>query len=62
MSVATYRRMILASLAMVLIATAGWSDPIMERIAGEAPDGTIEIEGVAAGPFRPEWWEADTLN
>ncbi len=62
MSMATCRRMILASLAMVLIATAGWSDPIMERIAGEAPDGTIEIEGVAAGPFRPEWWDADTLN
>ena len=48
---------------LTLALSSGGSDgAALERVDGEAPEGTIEIEGVGAGPFRPEWWEAGTLN
>src|SRR3954469_21988439 len=31
-------------------------------IAGQVPGGTIEIQGVSAGPFNPLSWQLDTLN
>ncbi len=34
----------------------------IEPVAGVAPEGFIQITGVAAGEFQPQWWEAGTLN
>ncbi len=39
-----------------------FGQPAMGRTDGEAPTGTVRIDGVAAGRFRPEWWQAGTLN
>lgn len=36
--------------------------PTLVSIDEQAPAGTVEIQGVGAGAFRPEWWEAETLN
>lgn len=32
------------------------------RVAGSAPDGTIEVRGVAAGAFEPAMWEKGQLH
>lgn len=31
-------------------------------VVGQVPAGTIEIQGVSAGPFNPPSWQQDTLN
>lgn len=36
--------------------------PAMGRTDGEVPTGTVRSDGVAAAQFRPEWWQAGTLN
>jgi hypothetical protein len=51
-----------AVLGVVLAAGMAAAAPVLERLPGEASAGTIEITGVAASDFRPEWWEAGTLN
>jgi hypothetical protein len=48
--------------AILLVARAGWAAPVLQPIDGEAPAGTVEIQGVSAGPFQPDWWQAGTLN
>jgi len=49
-------------LAALSITCAAWGEAVMEPIEGTAPAGTVEVQGVAAGEFRPEWWQAETLN
>lgn len=34
----------------------------LQSIAGQVPAGTVEIQGVSAGPFNPPSWQQDTLN
>jgi hypothetical protein len=34
----------------------------LQSIAGQVPAGTVEIQGVSAGPFNPLSWQEDTLN
>jgi Putative Ig domain len=36
--------------------------PQLQSIAGQVPAGTVEIQGVSAGPFNPPSWQQDTLN
>lgn len=54
---------ILIILAVALLATpllAGDNLIRLEKIPGQAELGTVEIHGVAAGPFDPALWEAAT--
>jgi Putative Ig domain len=34
----------------------------LQTVSGQIPPGTIEIQGVGAGPFNPLSWQQDTLN
>jgi len=34
----------------------------LQSVPGSVPAGTVEIQGVGAGPFNPPWWQQDTLN
>jgi hypothetical protein len=34
----------------------------LQSLPGSVPAGTVEIQGVSAGPFNPPWWQQDTLN
>jgi len=34
----------------------------LQPITGQAPAGTVEIQGVSAGPFNPGYWQENTLN
>jgi len=34
----------------------------LQEIQGPVPAGTIEIQGVGAGIFNPDYWQRDTLN
>ena len=38
------------------------AEPGLEPVAGVAPEGFIQVTGVGAGEFQPQWWEAGTLN
>jgi hypothetical protein len=41
---------------------AGQSKVTLHQVPGQAPLGTIEIQGVAAGEFNPMKWQNDQLN
>jgi hypothetical protein len=34
----------------------------LQSLPGSVSAGTVEIQGVSAGPFNPAWWQQDTLN
>jgi hypothetical protein len=34
----------------------------LQPVSGQALPGTIEIQGVSAGAFNPQYWKQDTLN
>jgi hypothetical protein len=44
----------------ITINTTGSAD--LQEVQGHAPSGTIEIQGVSAGAFNPDYWQKDTLN
>jgi hypothetical protein len=49
-------------LLMLLAICPLWAGISIEKLPGQAEPGTVEIHGVAAGPFDPSLWEAKTLN
>lgn len=55
-------RLMLLTVAMLGLALPSYAQVAIRRVEGDAPPGTIEIRGVGAGDFRPESWEAGTLN
>jgi len=34
----------------------------LQAVPGQVPAGVVEIQGVAAGPFNPNYWQGNTLN
>jgi hypothetical protein len=34
----------------------------LQEVQGQAPTSTVEIQGVSAGPFNPNYWQQNTLN
>ena len=50
----------LAALGLGALGAGG--EPEMELLPDQGPADAIEVRGVAAGPFRPDWWVAGTLH
>jgi hypothetical protein len=44
----------------VSIKTSGSAQ--LQEVQGQAPAGTIEIQGLTAANFNPDYWQKDTLN
>jgi len=50
------------SATLALAVTPVSDTAVLQEVPGQAPAGTIEIQGVSAGPFNPVYWQKNTLT
>jgi hypothetical protein len=50
------------SATLMLSVTPVSDTATLQEVSGQATAGTIEIQGLSAGTFRPDYWQKNTLN
>ncbi len=48
------------SLTLTVLPVSG--NAVLQETTGQGPAGTIEIQGLSAGNFNPDYWQTNTLN